>query len=95
MELEILQKKLELKYYLSILSNINESDGNYEWLKSHCDQLTGKLNADKEKMSESQTEKKTDTVSPIETKIINKFFQMKSFIKSRGPSLMRFIKSLK
>ena len=95
MELEILQKKLELKYYLSILSNINESDGNYEWLKSHCDQLTGKLNADKEKMSESQTEKKTDTVSPIETENHKQIFSDEELYKKPWTKLNAVHKILK
>ena len=54
MELENIQKKLKIKYYKSILSDINESNINFVWLKSYYD----KLNYEKEKLSETQTEKK-------------------------------------
>lgn len=64
MELETIQKKLKIKYFKSILSCINESDNDFSWLKSHYETLVDLLNTDKEKISESQTDKKPETISP-------------------------------
>jgi hypothetical protein len=66
MEVEIIQQKLEVKYYKSILTSISESDANFAWLKSYYDKLVDKLNSEKEKLSETQTEKKTESLSPVE-----------------------------
>jgi len=72
MELENIQKKLKIKYYKSILSDINESNTNFVWLKSYYD----KLNSEKEKLSETQTqtEKKNESLSPIEINNHKQFF---------------------
>ena len=86
MELEIIHKKLEIKYYKSILFGINESNPNFTWLQSYCDKLIDILNSDKEKLSETQTQqrRKMSHYRLLNQKTISKFFQMKTYIKNRG-----------
>lgn len=93
MELEIIKKKLELKYYKSILSDIEESDPNYIWLKLHCDKLVDRLNFDKEKLSETQTEKKQE--SPTETENHKQIFSDEDLYKKPWPKLNAVHKILK
>lgn len=95
MELDIIKKKLEIKYYRSILSEIGESDNNFSWLKSHCDKLLDKLNSDKEKLSETQTEKKQDSTSPIETENHKQIFSDEDLYKKPWPKLNAVHKILK
>lgn len=95
MELEIIKKKLELKYYKSILSDIEESDPNYIWLKLHCDKLVDRLNFDKEKLSETQTEKKQESTSPTETENHKQIFSDEDLYKKPWPKLNAVHKILK
>lgn len=95
MELELIQKKLELKYYKSILSNINSSDSNFEWLQDYCNKLSNKLNDSKDKYSESQTEKKTDNYSPIESDNHKQIFSDEDLYKKPWTKLNAVHKILK
>ncbi len=95
MELEIIQKKLEIKYYKSILSGINESNTNYLWLQSYCDKLIDKLNSDKEKLSETQTEKKNEVSLPIETENHKQIFSDENLYKKSWVKLNPVHKILK
>lgn len=95
MELDLMQKKLELKYYKSILSNINSSDSNFEWLQDYCDKLSNKLNDCKDKFSESQTEKKTDNYSPIESDNHKQIFSDEDLYKKPWTKLNAVHKILK
>ena len=74
MDINIIKKKLELKYYKSVLSNLVNADLDYQWLESHCAKLLDNLDQEKEKISESQTEKKTETISPVETEVHKQIF---------------------
>lgn len=95
MELEIIQNKLELKYYKSILAGINESDTNFTWLKSYCEKLVDKINSDKEKLSETQTEKKNETLSPIEAENHKQIFSDEDLYKKPWVKLNPIHKILK
>lgn len=95
MELEIIKKKLEVKYYKSILSEISESDINYKWLQAYCDKLIDKLNSDKDKLSETQTEKKPDSISPVETENHKQIFSDEDLYKKPWPKLNPVHKILK
>ena len=99
MELEIIQKKLEIKYYKSILSGINESNTNYSWIQSYCDKLIDTLNSDKEKLSESQTqtqiEKKPEILSPVETENHKQIFSDENLYKKPWVKLNPVHKILK
>lgn len=95
MELEIIKKKLEVKYYKSILSEISESDINFTWLQAYCDKLIEKLNFDKDKLSETQTEKKPDSISPIETENHKQIFSDEELYKKPWPKLNPVHKILK
>ncbi len=95
MELEIIKRKLEIKYYKSILSEIGESDNDFSWLKTHSDKLMDKLNSDKEKLSETQTEKKQDSMSPIETENHKQIFSDEDLYKKPWPKLNAVHKILK
>ncbi len=95
MELDLIQKKLELKYYKSILSNINSSDSNFEWLQDYCDKLSTKLNDSKDKFSESQTEKKIDNYSPIESDNHKQIFSDEDLYKKPWTKLNAVHKILK
>jgi len=95
MELEIIKKKLEVKYYKSILSEISESDINFSWINTHCDKLIERLNNDKEKLSETQTEKKTDSISMVETENYKQIFSDQDLYKKPWPKLNPVHKILK
>jgi hypothetical protein len=97
MELEIIQKKLEIKYYKSILSGINESNANFLWLQSYCEKLIDKLNSDKEKLSETQTqtEKKNESLLPVETENHKQIFSDEELYKKPWVKLNPVHKILK
>ena len=95
MELEIIHKKLEIKYYKSILFGINESNPNFTWLQSYCDKLIDKLNSDKEKLSETQTEKKNEPLSPIESENHKQIFSDENLYKKSWVKLNPVHKILK
>ena len=95
MELEIIKKKLEVKYYKSILSEIAESDINYSWLQAHLDKLIESLNNEKDKLSETQTEKKLDSISPVETENHKQIFSDEELYKKPWPKLNPVHKILK
>jgi hypothetical protein len=95
MELEIIQKKLELKYYKSILSSINETDSNFIWLKSYCEKLIDNINLEKEKLSETQTEKKIESLSPIQTENHKQIFSDEDLYKKPWVKLNPIHKILK
>jgi hypothetical protein len=95
MELEIIQKKLSYRYYKSILSEISESDSNYSWIYTHCEKILQSLNNDKEKLSETQTEKKTDVTSPIESDNHKQIFSDEEFYKKPWVKLNPVHKILK
>lgn len=95
MELEIIQKKLEIKYYKSILSSINESNTNFTWLQSYCNKLIDTLNSDKEKLSETQTEKKPETSLPVESENHKQIFSDEDLYKKPWVKLNPVHKILK
>jgi hypothetical protein len=95
MELEIIKKKLELKYYKSILYVLQDSDPNYLWVKNHCDKLLDNLNFDKDKLSETITEKKQDTNSVIETENHKQIFSDEDLYKKSWVKLNAVHKILK
>ena len=70
MELDHIHTKLKIQYSRSILFDMNESNINFIWLKSYYD----KLNSEKEKLSETQTEKKNELITPNETNNHKQFF---------------------
>ena len=95
MDLEIIQKKLEIKYYKSILSSINESNTNFTWLQSYCNKLIDTLNSDKEKLSETQTEKKPETSLPVESENHKQIFSDEDLYKKPWVKLNPVHKILK
>jgi hypothetical protein len=97
MELEIIKKKLDLKYYKSILSSLSQSDSNYEWITIHCDKLLDMINSEREKLSETQTqtEKKSDNFSPIETENHKQIFSNENLYNKPWTKLNAIHKILK
>lgn len=97
MELEIIQKKLEVKYYKSILSGLHESDLNLTWLKNHCDKLLENLNLERDKLSESQTQtdRKIEQISPIGSDNHKQIFSDEEFYKKPWTKLNAVHKILK
>ncbi len=58
MELDLITNKLDLKYYKGLQSFLNKNGTNLEWLNEFIEELSKKIQDDKN--SETQTEKKKD-----------------------------------
>jgi hypothetical protein len=97
MELEIIQKKLEVRYYKSILTELHDSDSNLPWLKTHYEKLVENLNSERDKLSESQTQtdKKVETISPCESDNHKQIFSDEELYKKPWTKLNAVHKILK
>ncbi len=63
MDLDFINKKLEIKYYKSIKLYLEKNNlDNYEWLNNHITQLSSDID-NIDKVSETMTEKKKDSVN--------------------------------
>lgn len=98
MELDIINKKLNLKYYKSILSNLQKNDNNYDWLEKHCDTLLENLNNERDKLSDTITEKiekKNESYSPNESENHKQIFSDDNLYKKSWTKLNTVHKILK
>ena len=66
MDIEIINSKLEIKYYKNILQSLDKIDVDEPWLNSHLKNLYDQLPSES-KLSETVTEKKKEINSSSET----------------------------
>jgi hypothetical protein len=99
MELENIQNKLELKYYKSILTSLSDNSTDVEWLNLHCEKLIMRINHEKDKISESQSQtqidKKVEISNPIETENHKQIFSDENLYKKPWTKLNAIHKILK
>ena len=57
MDINILSNKLKIKYYTSVIRYAQKNNLNFEWLNSHLDNLKKTVLDNKEKLTETQTDK--------------------------------------
>ena len=65
MDINILSNKLKIKYYTSVIRYTQKNNLNFEWLNSHLDNLKKTVLDNKEKLTETQTDK-IDKIEKVE-----------------------------
>lgn len=93
MDINLMKQKLELKYFNSVLKSTPTDNVNYPWIKSHYESLYDKYLNDKDKTSETLTEKKSETQLNIEYPL--QYFSDESFYKKPWVKLNPIHKILK
>ena len=93
MDINILSNKLEIKYYTSLIHYAQKNNLNFEWLNSHLDNLKKTVSDNKEKLTETQTEKKVDI--QINTEYHNQIFSDEDLYKKPWTKLNPIHKILK
>ncbi len=96
MDIEFINKKLEIKYYKGIKESLNKMEISEEWLNDYLDKLYNELNSEN-KMSETMTEKKKETPvnNSSETENHKQIFADEDLYKKPWPKLNSIHKILK
>jgi hypothetical protein len=93
MDIDLINKKMEIKYYKSILQSLNKQEIIESWLNNHLNKLYNEL--PKEKLSETFTEKKKDVNSSSETENHKQIFADDDLYKKSWQKLNSIHKILK
>jgi hypothetical protein len=93
MDIDLINKKMEIKYYKSILQSLNKQEIIESWLNNHLNKLYNEL--PKEKLSETFTEKKKDINSSSETENHKQIFADDDLYKKSWQKLNSIHKILK
>lgn len=94
MDIEIINSKLEIKYYKNILQSLDKIDVDEPWLNSHLKNLYDQLPSES-KLSETVTEKKKEINSSSETENHKQIFADDDLYKKSWQKLNSIHKILK
>jgi hypothetical protein len=93
MDIELINKKMEIRYYKSILQSLDKMEITESWLNNHLEKLYDQL--PQEKLSETFTEKKKEINSSSETENHKQIFADDDLYKKSWQKLNSIHKILK
>jgi hypothetical protein len=94
MDIDLINKKMEIRYYKSILQSLDKMEINEPWLNNHIKKLYDQL-PQENKLSETITDKKKDVNSSSETENHKQIFADEDLYKKSWQKLNSIHKILK